>query len=113
VLTIRLSRENWLGPNVPGHAVVRIGTLVTPSKATLANPCYQHPCASTDPHIGKVTAVRRWTASSGAVKVFRLPVRTPFRVELTVNPTFRPVDFGRYDTRDLSVQPTFTFTPAR
>ena len=25
--------------NVPGHAVVRIGTLVTPTKATLANPC--------------------------------------------------------------------------
>ncbi len=111
ILTIRLSRQNWLGPNVPGHAVVRIGTLVTPTKATIANPCYSHPCASVDPHIGKVTAVLRWTASSGAVKVFRVPVRTPFRVELTVDPTFRPADFGQYDTRNLSVQPSFTFKP--
>jgi hypothetical protein len=115
VLRIRLSRQNWQGPNVPGHVTLRIGTLVPPTAATVANPCWDRskPCKSLDPTIGKVTAVRRWTASSGAVKLIAVRVRTPFLVDVTVDPTFSPAQFGLYDTRQLGVQPTFSFTPDR
>ncbi len=35
----------------------------------------------------------------------------PVRVEVTINPTFSPADYGHTDARALGAQPTFTYVP--
>jgi hypothetical protein len=58
--------------------------------------------------IGKTTASRVGRIRAGAAERFRLPLpRRPFRVALTVAPTFSPANFGSADTRQLGGRVTF------
>ena len=93
-IRITVSRAAWGGPDVPG--TVRID--VRP--ATVAT--------SGAPTLGKPTAVRTWTIHGGAEKTFTLPAPAPpYRVELHIDPTFSPAQFGQPDTRQLGAQVEF------
>jgi hypothetical protein len=87
-LSVSVSRASWVGPDVPGHVVLRVGNLVGG--------------AGGRPRLGRLLARRTWTIHSGASRVFRFPPpRGPYRVELHVEPTFSPSDFGSADPRQL------------
>ena len=86
-------------PIKPGRVVIRVGTLVKGSDR--------------QPHLGRVTAVRRWSVPAGGKKVFVIPSpRAPFRVEVDVSPTFSPSDYGSSDRRQLGAQVDFGFRKA-
>jgi hypothetical protein len=94
---VSLSRKTWGGPDKPGQVVIKVGPLVKgPDK---------------QPHIGRVTASRRWTIHSGEHGTFVMPTpRPPFRVEVTIDPTFRPADYpGESDQRELGAQVGYRF----
>ncbi len=87
-LSVTVSRAGWGGPDVPGHVVLRLGTLA-------AGPGRR-------PRLGRPLARRTWTVHAGRSRVFRFPApRGPYRVELHVEPTFSPSDFGAADPRQL------------
>jgi hypothetical protein len=87
---VRISREGWTGPSPPGHVMVRIGPLVAQNGA---------------PTIGKVTSSRTFTIRNGAARSFALPTpESPYRLEIHVEPTFSPADYGYGDTRQLGAQ---------
>jgi hypothetical protein len=76
---VLLSRKAWGGPDVPGHVRVAVGGVV-----------------------------RRGVIHSLEVLRFVLPVPPrPFRVHVTVRPTFSPHDFGLPDQRHLGARPVF------
>jgi hypothetical protein len=88
-----ISREGWSGTDVPGRVHIRVG----PARAGA---------------IKRVTAERRWVVHSSAKRTFTLRTpKAPFRVELSVSPTFSPSSFGVPDTRQLGAQVSFTFFP--
>jgi hypothetical protein len=94
---IGLSRAAWTGPDVPGRVRIRIGRLV--------------PDADGVPRLVPRETVR-WTIHSGDQRVFRLAAPSPpFRVEVHVEPTFSPSEFGQPDPRQLGAQVTFTYVP--
>lgn len=87
-LSVGVSRSTWTQADVPSHVLLRVGTLA-------AGPDGR-------PRIGRVLATRRWVIHAGASRVFSFPApRRPFRVELHVEPTFVPKDFGFPDERHL------------
>ena len=93
-VTVTLSREAWGGADVPGNVTVRVGTPVASgATATLAS----------------VTATRTLVLHRLERKVVSLPTPAPpFRVEVTVTPTFSPSQFGQADTRQLGAVVTFS-----
>jgi hypothetical protein len=112
-LDVLTSRVGWSGPDRPAKVTIRVGELVTATYSTIANPCLNRdPCLSIQPRIGKVTATREWTVHSGRSRLFKFPVTAPFRVEVTVDPTFSPYEFGIGDNRQLGVQVAFAFKPS-
>jgi hypothetical protein len=114
VVHVNASRAAWTGRNRPGKVTIRVGELVTATYSTIMNPClHRDPCLSIQPRIGKLTATREWTVNSGQQKLFEIPVTAPFRVEVTVDPTFSPYEFGVGDNRQLGVQIGFDFKPNR
>ena len=83
-------------PIKPGHVIIRLGTLVRGSDR--------------QPGIGHVTAFRRWIVAAGAHRTFTIPTpRPPFRIEVSVSPTFSPSDYGSFDRRELGAQLGFDF----
>ena len=57
---------------------------------------------------GSKWETQRWTLQNGKRHLFTLPLRPgPFRVSLTVDPTFVPTQYGLTDTRTLGVQVSF------
>ncbi|MGZ8695653.1 MAG: glycosyltransferase family 39 protein, partial [Gaiellaceae bacterium] len=95
---VYLSRAGWTGQDVPGKATVTIGTLGRAADGTLA--------------IGKQTGEAHTVLHSGQGTTLRLKApRPPFRVEVHVDPTFSPSQFGASDTRQLGAQPAFTYVP--
>ena len=112
VLEVLTSRAGWNGPDRPAVVRVRVGTLVPAPYEVIANPCFAGRCISTQPRIGRILAVRKWTVHSGKQRLFRIPVSAPFRVEITVEPTFSPFEFGVGDNRQLGVQVAAAFKPA-
>jgi hypothetical protein len=86
-------------PIKPGNVVIRLGRLVKGSDR--------------QPHLGRVTAVRRWRVRAGAKKTFVIPtLKPPFRIEVVVSPTFSPADYGESDPRHLGAQVSFSFSLA-
>ena len=82
-VSILLSRRAWGGPDVPGHVRVSVGG-----------------------------AVRRGVIHSSGVLRFVLPAPAPpFRVNVTIRPTFSPHDFGFADQRQLGARPLFRLLP--
>jgi len=89
-----VSRAGWSGPDVPGKVRidVRQATVGANGETTLEKP----------------TAVRTWTIHSGAQRTFTLPAPSPpYRVELHIDPTFSPAQFGLPDSRQLGAQVEF------
>jgi len=96
VAVIALSRAAACG-NVPAsHIVIRISRL--------------HINKDHQPAAGKLLAVRRRTVHSTPCDSFavRVPVRLPYRVDVTADRTFQP---SQYDPRQLSAQIGFGFVP--
>lgn len=90
---VRVSREGWGGPDVPGQVVITAAPLRVTEAGQVA---------------GKPTATRVWTVHSSQARTFDVPVpRAPFRVEVRVTPTFSPSQFGLADTRHLGAQLSF------
>jgi hypothetical protein len=91
---IRVSfRAKELG--VPGKVQIRVGSLAEEGGVL---------------RIGSLTTVRRRTIPSFRQHFFAL--RTPsgrFRVEVNVEPTFSPSEFGQADTRQLGAIVSFTY----
>jgi hypothetical protein len=80
---VLLSRRAWGGPDVPGHVRVALGGVV-----------------------------RTGVIHSSEVLRFTLPApRPPFRVRVTIRPTFSPHDFGFPDERHLGARPVFRLLP--
>ena len=98
-MVVRLGRWAWGGPDKPGRVLIRVGTLVKG--------------ADKQPHIGEVTATRRWTIHSLSRATFVIPAPAPpFRVEVTVRPTFSPSDYeGESDRRELGAQVGYLIIP--
>jgi glycopeptide antibiotics resistance protein len=102
-MRILVSRAAWSGPNVPGHVTIKMGRL------TIG--------ADKQPHLGKITAVRRWTVNRTQSRVFVIRAPGPrFRVEVTIDPKFVPAKLepGRTsDRRELGAQVGYTFVEPR
>jgi hypothetical protein len=112
-LEVHLSRVGWGGTDKAGEVTVRVGELVPATAATIDNPCLGEVCLSTQPAIGRVMGVGRWTAHAKEQKLLRFRVTTPFRVEIAVSPTFSPAELGESDNRQLGVQVAFAFEPSQ
>ena len=95
---VSVSRAAWRGPDKPGRVVIEVGP--------------QHAGQDGLPAISRVTASRRWVIHSGRRKLFSLPTPpAPFRVFVSVDPTFSPAAYGEPDTRQLGAQVQFSFVP--
>ncbi len=98
-VAVELSRVAWQGPHVPGTARIELGTLVADEQGQ---------------RIAEVTARRSWVIQRGQAKRFVIPTPAPpFRVEVHVEPTFSPTQFGLPDPRQLGVRLQFEFNPNR
>lgn len=95
---VQLSRLAWRGPSPPGDVVVRIGSLGS---------------APAGPVLARATTEKTWRIHSRQFKVLSLKAPPPpFRVELTIVPTFSPADYpGWTDTRELGAKVSFRFRP--
>jgi hypothetical protein len=95
---IFLSRSGWCGPDVPGNVTLKVGSVVV---------------SRNQPALGQVRAIRKGVLHSCAGLPFVLPVTIPFRVEVTIEPTFSPakLDERISDVRELGAQPSFSFVP--
>jgi hypothetical protein len=88
--SVRVSRKGWRGPSPPGRVTIKVGTLAA---------------SAGQPGIGKVTSSRTWTVRNGTVQLFVLPTpKSPYRLEIHIQPTFSPADYGQADTRELGAQ---------
>ena len=83
---IVLSRRNWGGQDVPGRVRVVVGSVGAARRAAV------------------LTGVLH---SSEALRYVVPAPRTPFRIRVTVEPTFSPADFGFPDERQLGAIPSF------
>jgi hypothetical protein len=103
VARVVVSRAAWGGPDVPGHVKIAV------SRVRWRGP---H-----DAQHGKLVeekpfAVERTAIHTRQTVEYRIPVPgPPFVVNVTVAPTFSPADFGLGDTRQLGVQPEFSYLP--
>lgn len=96
---VGVARTGWSGPDVPGDLRIEVGPLVV---------------ADGGPGLGDVTATRTWVIHSKAQKVFELPTPPPpFRVQIHVEPTFSPAEFGLDDPRQLGAQVSFRYVAGR
>ena len=102
-MIVKLNRIGYAGKDVPGHVTVRLGTLVVGNDR--------------QPAIGRVLETKRVTIHAcghpnlkcATGLSFRSP-GVPFRVEVTVTPTFSPSDFDpQADRRHLAVQLSYSF----
>jgi hypothetical protein len=87
-MRVTVSRRAWAGPDVPGQVRIRL--------------------AADSGAAGETN----WTIHSGQHRVFDFPVpRGSFELEVTVDPTFSPADFGSPDERQLGAQVVFEYLP--
>ena len=96
---VLLSRVASCGPDKPGRVTVKVGTVVVgPQK---------------QPALGRVLEERTGVIHQCKVLPFLIPVTVPFRVEVTIEPTFSPAELDPRsgDTRQLGARPEFGFIP--
>jgi hypothetical protein len=98
-----VSRKDWGGPNKTGHVTVTIGPIVIGDDK--------------QPHIGKPAVVKRFDIHSKEEVVVPLKAPGPrFRVEVTVDPTFSPIELSPQttsDNRQLGAVVRYVFLPPR
>lgn len=112
VLDVLVSRTGWQGEDRPGNVRLRVGSLVPQPLDVIANPCRNGACVDVQPEIGTLYAQGTWRARAERQQLFHFPVTTPFRLEITVDPTFSPLEFGGTDLRQLGVRLAVVFKPA-
>jgi Dolichyl-phosphate-mannose-protein mannosyltransferase len=96
-LPITISRKSWGGSDVPGHVTIDVGR---PILGADGKPKLQSPLR------------RTWVIHRLQARTFRIPVpKPPYRVEIHIDPTFSPADFGQPDTRQLGAQIEFGRAP--
>jgi hypothetical protein len=100
---VTISRAAWGGVDKVGHVTVRIGPIVIgPDK---------------DPHVGLPAVTKTLDIHSKQVETVVLDAPGPrFRIEVTINPTFRPIELSPQttsDNRDLGASVTYVFLPER
>ena len=89
-LRFRVSRDGWGGESPPGKVTIQLGTFGN---------------VNGGPGITDVKESRTWTVRSGIGRDFTLPTpAVPYRLEIRVDPTFAPADYGVPDTRQLGAQ---------
>lgn len=95
---VNISRVSASGaPIKPGNVLVRVGRLIKGKDK--------------QPHLGGLFRTLHFTIAAGEVKVLKLPVdRPPFRVEVSISPTYSPADYGSSDRRQLGAQVGYGFT---
>lgn len=100
-VVVSVSRAAAFGaPIKPARVVIQVGSLVRGKDK--------------QPHLGRITAERRWTIAAGARRSFVIPTpKPPFRVEVRISPTFSPADYGKSDRRELGAQVDFAFSLKR
>lgn len=93
-----LSRSGWCGPDVPGNVTVKVGSVAV---------------TENQPALEQVRATRKDVLHACSAVAFVIPVTVPFRVEVTIEPTFSPakLDERSSDQRELGAQPAFEFQP--
>lgn len=86
-LHVRVSREGLDGPSPPGQVTIKVGPLIAQNG---------------QPAAGDPAVSRSFTVRSGMGRSFILPTpKAPYRLEIYVEPTFSPADYGRPDPRQL------------
>jgi hypothetical protein len=98
-----VSRHAWGGPDKVGHVTVTIGPIIIgPDK---------------DPHVGRPAVTKRFDIHSKGERIVTLDAPGPrFRVEVTIDPTFRPIDLSPQttsDNRELGASVSYIFLPPR
>jgi hypothetical protein len=85
-VVVEAGRVAWGGPDSPGRVTLAVERVDS----------------------GRQVSIARWIAHSGSKRTFRLRTpAAPYRVKVSVQPTFSPAEFGDPDTRQLGVQLTF------
>jgi hypothetical protein len=103
-LTVRVGRFGANGTPAPrGKVTIRLGRLVVGA---------DHEPALARPAVVRQAVLRTFPKANVVTYVLPTP-RPPFRVEISVSPTFRPSDYGRSDPRELGVQPSFAFSVSK
>ncbi len=93
-VNVALSREAWGGEDVPGTVTIQVGRPVASGSGAV---------------IGTVTARQSIVLHRLERRVVTLAApKPPFRVEITISPTFSPSQFGQADTRQLGAVVTFS-----
>ena len=102
-ISILLTRQNWCPrTHVPGEVRIEVGKLGFAPQGRL--------------RMGQVTTARRWPVHPCRAEEFVLHTPPPpFRVEVSVTPTFVPVavDPAIRDDREVGVQVSYGFTATR
>jgi hypothetical protein len=89
-IEVRVSRLGWGGESPPGRVTIKVGLFGEVDGA---------------PAITRVTDSRTWTVRSVTEKSFTLPTpKAPYRLEIRVDPTFSPMEYGQADPRRLGAQ---------
>lgn len=89
-LRVRVSREGWGGQSPPGEVTINVGLLGD---------------LNGTPAISVLTDSETWTVRSGVARSFTLATpKAPYRLEISVDPTFSPASYGHWDTRQLGAQ---------
>jgi hypothetical protein len=110
-LDVLVSRAVWNGADKPGKVQLRLGSPVPAPIETIMNPCAGGTCVDRTPRLGTVFGEREWVVHAGEERIFHFQVTTPFKLELMVDPTFSPTEFGGTDLRQLGVRTAFAFKP--
>jgi hypothetical protein len=85
---VRVSRRTWHKPSPPARVTIRVVPLV-----------------GGQPAAGAAAASTTWTVRTGLSRTITLKTpRVPYRVEIHVDPTFSPSDYGEADTRQLGAE---------
>jgi hypothetical protein len=88
---VDVGRAGWGGPDTPGRVTIEVKRLDT----------------------GRRVASAHWVVHSLLKRTFRLKApAAPFRVNVRVQPTFSPADYGAGDQRQLGAQLAFAFEPS-
>jgi hypothetical protein len=98
-----VSRADWGGPNKTGHVTVKIGPIVIGDDK--------------QPHVGTPAVVKRFDIHSKEEVVVPLQAPGPrFRIEVTIDPTFAPIELSPQttsDNRQLGAVVRYVFLPPR
>lgn len=103
VIRVVASRAAWGGGDVPGNVQISVSPIRWDGPHNFGEGRMVE---------GPPFAVERLEIHTRQIVEYLIPVPgPPFVVEVTVEPTFSPADFGLGDSRQLGIQPSFDYMP--